>query len=273
MEQRDDAPIPARPRRSRSRPWPWRPVWAGPSSDFCNGFAGGWVLEAVLASTLIAFRGLHDRVRAVAAALDRDLEKARAAVAHIVGRDPARLDAPGVARAAAESLAENFSDGVVAPMFWFALLGLPGLCVYKAINTLDSMIGHRNPRFERFGKAAARLDDAVNWVPARLAGLLLVAAAGLLPEASARGRLAGRLARREPTPLAQRRLAGGGAGRRARVRTRGPARLSRRPGRRRLDGRCGRAELNAADLRASLRLYLVAGGLIAGLLAAAWLAL
>ncbi|MCH8154285.1 MAG: cobalamin biosynthesis protein CobD, partial [Proteobacteria bacterium] len=131
----------------------------------CNGFLGGWVLEAVLASTLIAFRGLHDHVRAVAEALDLGLEDARAKVAHIVGRDPARLDRAGVARAATESLAENFSDGVVAPLFWFALFGLGGLCAYKAVNTLDSMIGYRSARFEAFGKAAARLDDALNWVP------------------------------------------------------------------------------------------------------------
>ncbi len=238
----------------------------------CNGFTGGWVLEAALASTLIAFRGLHDRVRAVAAALDRDLERARAAVAHIVGRDPARLDAPGVARAAAESLAENFSDGVVAPMFWFALFGLPGLCAYKAANTLDSMIGHRNPRFERFGKAAARLDDAVNWIPARLAGLLLVAAAGLLPEASAPGawRAAWRDASQHRSPNAgwqEAALAGalGFALAGPRDYPDGPVDDAWMGG--------GRAELNGADLRASLRLYLAAGGLIGGLLAAAWLAL
>jgi len=238
----------------------------------CTALPGGWVLEAVLASTLIAFRGLYDRVRAVAEALDLGLEEARAAVAHIVGRDPLRLDAPGVARAAAESLAENFSDGVVAPLFWFALLGLPGLCAYKAVNTLDSMIGHRNPRFERFGKAAARLDDAVNWVPARLAGLLLVAAAGLLPEASAPGawRAAWREASQHRSPNAgwqEAALAGalGFALAGPRDYPDGPVDDAWMGG--------GRAERNAADLRASLRLYLVAGGLIAGLLATAWLAL
>ncbi len=236
---------------------------------------GGWILEAVLASTLIAFRGLHDHVRAVAEALDLGLDRirdARAAVAHIVGRDPARLDAPGVARAAAESLAENFSDGVVAPLFWFALLGLPGLCAYKAVNTLDSMIGQRNPRFEHFGKAAARLDDAVNWVPARLAGLLLVAAAALLPEASARGawRTAWRDARQHRSPNAgwQEAALAGALG----FALAGPREYP--------DGKVvdawmgdGRAALDAADLRAGLRLYRVAGALIAGLLAAAWLAL
>ncbi len=145
----------------------------------------GWVVEGLLASTLLAFRGLYDAVRAVARGLAESLEAGRAAVGEIVGRDPASLDAAGVARAAAESAAENFSDGFVAPLFWFLLLGLPGLFAYKAVNTLDSMIGHRNARYEAFGKLAARLDDAVNLVPARLAGLILVAAAALLPGASA----------------------------------------------------------------------------------------
>jgi adenosylcobinamide-phosphate synthase len=238
----------------------------------CTAFPGGWVLEAVLASTLIAFRGLHDHVRAVAEALDLGLAEARAAVAHIVGRDPARLDAPGVARAAAESLAENFSDGVVAPLFWFAILGLPGLCACKAVNTLDSMIGQRNPRYEHFGKAAARLDDAVNWVPARLAGLLLVAAAPFLPEASARG--AWRAVRRDagqhrsPNAGWQEAALAGALG----FRLAGPREYP--------DGKVadawmgdGRAALDAADLRAGLRLYRAAGALIAGLLAVAWLAL
>src|ERR1700754_284648 len=97
----------------------------------------------------------------------------------IVGRDPDQLDEAGVCRAAIESCAENFSDGVVAPVFWLALLGLPGLLAYKAINTADSMIGHRSERFEAFGWAAARLDDAVNLVPARLAGVLLAFVAPL----------------------------------------------------------------------------------------------
>ncbi len=108
----------------------------------------------------------------------------RAAVSHIVGRDPARLDAHGVARAAIESLAENFSDGVVAPVFWYLLLGLPGLFAYKMANTLDSMIGHRSPRYRAFGWAAARFDDLLNLVPARLSGLLLTGAALFANEAT-----------------------------------------------------------------------------------------
>lgn len=135
-------------------------------------FSGGWIIEALLASSLIAFRSLHDHVRAVANGLERSLEDGRMAVSHIVGRDPQSLDQAGIARAAAESTAENFSDGLVAPVFWFAAFGLAGLCAYKTVNTLDSMIGYRSERHEAFGKAAARLDDALNWVPARLAGLL-----------------------------------------------------------------------------------------------------
>lgn len=150
-----------------------------------SGLPFGWIAEGLLASSLLAFRGLYDAVRRVARGLDESLEAGRAAVSDIVGRDPASLDAAGVARAAAESAAENFSDGFVAPVFWFLLLGLPGLLAYKAVNTLDSMIGHRNARYEAFGKAAARLDDAVNFLPARLAGLLLVLAALVLPSASA----------------------------------------------------------------------------------------
>ncbi len=150
-----------------------------------TGLSYGWIAEALLASTLIAGRGLYDHVRAVARGLDRGLDEGRAAVARIVGRDPDSLDEAGVARAAVESAAENFSDAVVAPVFWFALFGLGGLAAYKALNTLDSMIGHRDARHEAFGKAAARLDDAANWVPARLSGGLLVLAAALLPGARA----------------------------------------------------------------------------------------
>ncbi|MBE7638135.1 cobalamin biosynthesis protein CobD [Sneathiella sp. P13V-1] len=146
----------------------------------------GFVLEILLASSLIACRGLYDAVRAVQKGLDVSLDKGRAAVSQIVGRDPESLDESGVTRAAIESLAENFSDGTVAPIFWFALFGLPGLIGYKAINTLDSMIGHRNDRYEYFGKFAARLDDAANYIPARLTGLLIAVAAVLLPGASSR---------------------------------------------------------------------------------------
>jgi adenosylcobinamide-phosphate synthase len=111
------------------------------------------------------------------------LEAGRKAVAHIVGRDVRRLDAHGVARAAIESCAENYSDAVVAPTFWYVLFGFPGLLVYKAVNTTDSMIGYRSPRYRAFGMAAARTDDAANFLPARLAGVFLCTAALFVPTA------------------------------------------------------------------------------------------
>lgn len=146
----------------------------------------GVVLLALLASSLIAQRSLAAHVLAVAEALEQSEAQGRAAVAMIVGRDVAALDEAGIARAAIESLAENFSDGVVAPIFWMALGGVPAAAAYKAINTADSMIGHRNERYVDFGRAAARLDDWVNWPAAKLSALLLAAAALLMPGASAR---------------------------------------------------------------------------------------
>ena len=143
-----------------------------------GGWAG-WLMAGLLAWPFIAFRSLADHVLAVAHPLAAgDPGGARAAVAMIVGRDPERLDEAGVTRAALESLAENASDGVVAPLFWGAVFGLPGLVGYKAINTLDSMIGHRTPRHEAFGWAAARIDDLANLIPARLTGLLIAAVSG-----------------------------------------------------------------------------------------------
>ncbi|MEL7464811.1 MAG: adenosylcobinamide-phosphate synthase CbiB [Pseudomonadota bacterium] len=133
----------------------------------------GLVIGGVVAWPWIAARSLYDHVAAVAAPLKSgDLPAARAVVSMIVGRDPALLDEAGVARAATESLAENASDGVVAPLFWGVVAGLPGLVLYKAVNTMDSMIGHRSARYEDFGKIAARLDDFLNLLPARLTGLL-----------------------------------------------------------------------------------------------------
>jgi adenosylcobinamide-phosphate synthase len=136
------------------------------------------VFEAFIIAVLVAQRSLYEHVAAVATGLaGGGLDGGREAVRHIVGRDPMSLDAHGVARAALESLAENFSDGVVAPVFWYLLLGLPGLFAYKMANTLDSMIGHRTPRYRAFGWAAARLDDVLNAVPAPLSGVLLATAA------------------------------------------------------------------------------------------------
>ncbi|WGD49551.1 adenosylcobinamide-phosphate synthase CbiB [Bradyrhizobium sp. CB1650] len=140
--------------------------------------SAGWiqiVLVGVLAWPLVALRSLGDHVAAVADPLRTgDIAGARAAVSRIVGRDPAALDEAGIARAAIESLAENASDGIVAPVLWGALFGLPGIFGYKAINTLDSMIGHRSERHEAFGWAAARIDDVANFIPARLTGFLFV---------------------------------------------------------------------------------------------------
>ena len=147
----------------------------------------GTIATAFLASTLLAQRSLWQHVSAVATGLNAGLAEGRKAVAQIVGRDPDALDEAGVARAAIESLAENFSDAVVAPAFWVAILGLPGGAAYKAANTADSMIGHRTPRHEEFGWAAARFDDLINLPASRLAAAFLCVAAFLLPGASARG--------------------------------------------------------------------------------------
>ncbi|MDF1731540.1 MAG: adenosylcobinamide-phosphate synthase CbiB [Minwuia sp.] len=141
----------------------------------------GGLLAMLGAAILLAQRSLASHVIAVADAMEVSLPEARAAVARIVGRDPESLDEAGVARAAIESAAENFSDGVVAPAFWFAIAGLPGIMVYKLVNTADSMIGHRTPRHEAFGWAAARLDDLMNLIPARLTALLFLTVA-MMPE-------------------------------------------------------------------------------------------
>lgn len=138
----------------------------------------GGALEMLLASSLLASRSLYTHVAAIAAPLQAgNLALAREKVSMIVGRDPSRLDAPAISRAALESLAENASDGVIAPLFWGAIFGLPGIAVYKAVNTLDSMIGHRSERYAAFGGFAARLDDVANFIPARLTGLLIAAPA------------------------------------------------------------------------------------------------
>lgn len=137
------------------------------------------LIEILLAAILLAQNSLVSHVSAVASALQQGgLPAGRKAVALIVGRDPEALDENGVIRSAIESLAENFSDGVVAPAFWFLLFGLPGIMVYKMANTLDSMIAYRNPRYLEFGWAAARLDDLMNWIPARLSGALICLAHG-----------------------------------------------------------------------------------------------
>ena len=159
----------------------------------------------ILASALLAQRSLDAHVFEVATALDKEgLSSGRRAVAMIVGRDPDRLDQPGVARAAIESLSENFSDGVAAPLFWLVVAGLPGILIYKAINTADSMIGHLSERHRAFGWAAARFDDLINLPASRLSALWLLLAAGIIPGASVRGawRAVWRDARKHRSPNA-----------------------------------------------------------------------
>ena len=173
--------------RSFSSPRSPRPS-ASPSSTLFALIPYGWIGTVIVAAILLAGRSLYDHVRAVRLAFAAGgLDAARAAVSRIVGRDPASLDEAGVCRAAIESTAENFSDAVVAPALWFALLGLPGMLAYKAINTANSMIGHLSPRYEQFGWASARLDDLVNLPASRLAGMLIALAApvagGSIPEA------------------------------------------------------------------------------------------
>ncbi|MDV3458948.1 adenosylcobinamide-phosphate synthase CbiB [Sphingomonas sp. HF-S4] len=208
----------------------------------------GWLAVAALAWPALAQRSLFDHVRPVATALSAgDLLAARNAVAKIVGRDTAALDEAGVARAAIESLAESFCDGVVAPLFWLLLAGLPGVWIYKAVNTADSMIGHREERWRAFGWAAARSDDVLNWVPARLSGILLcIAGAG-------GWRILWRDARAHASPNAgwPEAAMAGALG----LRLAGPIAY---------DGAMhakpwigdGRADANAADIRRALRVYL-----------------
>lgn len=135
----------------------------------------GWIVEALLATSLIAQKSMRDHVMDVYRAFGNSLPAARQSVAMIVGRDPSQLDESGVSKAALESLAENTSDGIVAPIFWFALLGLPGIAVYKAVNTADSMIGHKSEKYLHFGWASARFDDLINLPASRLTGILFAA--------------------------------------------------------------------------------------------------
>ncbi len=210
---------------------------------------------ALLASTLLAQRSLYEHVATVAEGLENGgLPGGRKAVSMIVGRDPESLDEAGVARAAIESLSENFSDGIVAPAFWLGAGGLPGGALYKAINTADSMIGHKSPRYLAFGWAAARLDDLVNLPASRLTALLLIVAAALdrQADASAAWRAVRRDARRHRSPNAgwpEAAMAGALGLRLAGPRVYGAVRVE--------DGWMGdgRAEATAADIRRALALY------------------
>jgi len=218
----------------------------------------GTILCAVLASSLLAQRSLHDHVEAVATALEREgVVGGRKAVSMIVGRDTSELDEPAISRAAIESLAENFSDGIVAPLFWMVVAGLPGALAYKAINTADSMIGHKSDRYRAFGWASARLDDYVNLPASRLAALWLVLAASLRPGLSPARALAAvrRDARHHRSPNAgwPESAMAGALG----IRLAGP----RVYGGVKVDDRWmgeGRSDLTAADIRAALRLYRLA---------------
>lgn len=226
----------------------------------------GLLLSALAASTLLAQKSLRDHVAAVADALEREgLPGGRREVARIVGRDPERLDVSGVSRAAIESLAENFSDGIVAPAFWLAALGLPGGAAYKAANTADSMIGHRTPRHEAFGWAAARFDDLINLPASRLTALLLVAAAALSRDADAAAawRAVFRDAKKHRSPNAgwpEAAMAGALGLALAGPRTYGGIVVQDA-----FMGDGGRREATAADIRRSLRLFAVADGLLIGL--------
>ncbi len=147
----------------------------------------GWVLEALIATSLLCQKELGQRVQEVADGLDTDVQQGRDAVAHLVGRDTKTLDESEVSKAAIETLAENTSDGIIAPAFWMMIGGLPGAALYKAINTCDSMVGYHNARYGAFGWASAKLDDLVNLVPARLTGLLFTLATfSISPKRAAR---------------------------------------------------------------------------------------
>ena len=221
---------------------------------------------ALLASSLLAQRSLHDHVEAVADALVKSVEQGRETVAMIVGRDTKELDEAGVCRAAIESLAESFCDGIAAPIFWIAVAGLPGGIAYKAINTADSMIGHKTSRYIDFGWAAARTDDVATWPAARLAALWLALGAFFVPGASPRRALtiAWRDAAKHDSPNAgwPEAAMAGALG----LRLMGP---------RRYEGELadhdwmgdGRFALKAADIRTALQLYRAACSVQLGVLA------
>ena len=226
----------------------------------------GWFIELALIFTLLAGRSLHDHVKAVALGLNESTEAGRQAVRHIVGRDPSFLDDHGVARAAIESAAENFSDGVIAPVFYYLLFGLPGLCIYKAVNTMDSMIGYKNTRYAAFGFTAAKLDDALNILPSRLAGLFIVVAAFFTPTANpiAAWRIMWRDAGKHGSPTAgwtEAPMAGA-----LNIALAGPRKYAGRV----IDGAWigdGTAQVGATDIRRALKLYIVANLVIVGVVA------
>jgi adenosylcobinamide-phosphate synthase len=231
----------------------------------------GWIVLVLASSSLLAQRSLETHVRAVAEALERNgLPGGRLAVSKIVGRDPEGLDEAGVSRAAIESLAENFADGVVAPAFWMAVAGLPGAAVYKAANTADSMIGHRTSRHAAFGWAAARFDDAINLPASRLTALFLVVGAfavGASAKDAARAVMEDASKHRSPNAGWPEAAMAGALG----LSLAGP----RVYGGILVEDACmghGRREATAADIRRALRLYRAARGVPWAVLAAIILA-
>jgi adenosylcobinamide-phosphate synthase len=218
------------------------------------------ILCGVLASTLLAQRSLDEHVLAVAKGLETEgLAGGRRAVAHIVGRETQGLDEAAICRAAIESLAENFSDGVVAPLFWMVVAGLPGALAYKAVNTADSMIGHRTERYEAFGWASARFDDLVNLPASRLSALWLALAA--IPLGLSPGAALGTIRRdashhRSPNAGWPEAAMAGALG----IRLSGPRVYDGVPVEERWVGE-GRSQLTAKDVRAALKLYRTACGL------------
>lgn len=223
----------------------------------------GFFVAIALGTTLLAQKSLAQHVEAVAKALDTGgLAAGREAVSKIVGRDPETLDRAAVGRAAIESLAENFSDGVVAPAFWMAIGGLGGGAAYKAANTADSMIGHRTPRHEAFGWAAARLDDLINLPASRLTALLIVAAAALLPSMDAKGawRAVWRDAKKHRSPNAgwPEAAMAGALG----IALAGPRSYGGVMGDFAYMGEGGRRDVTAADIRRALRLFWLADTLL-----------
>jgi adenosylcobinamide-phosphate synthase len=235
-------------------------ILEGVLSYLLHGFLA-LLVAAVIGSTMLAQRSLHAHVAAVASALEKDgIEAARHAVSQIVGRDTRALDEPAISRAAIESLAENFSDGVVAPLFWMTVAGLPGAFAYKAINTADSMIGHKTPRHLAFGWASARLDDLVNLPASRLSAVWLAGAAALLPDASV-GEAMATVRRdagyhRSPNAGWPEAAMAGALG----IRLSGPRIYNGVPVEERWVGE-GRADIGARDIRRALELYNAACGL------------
>lgn len=229
-------------------------------------FPSGLLIVAILATSLLSQKSLAEHVEAVADALDNGgLAVGRVAVSRIVGRDPDQLDRAGVCRAAIESLAENFSDGIVAPAFWLGVGGLPGGVAYKAANTADSMIGHRTPRHEAFGWAAARFDDLINLPASRLTALLIVLAAFLVKDADAGNawRTVWRDAKRHRSPNAgwpEAAMAGALGLALAGPRVYGGVMVDDV-----FMGEGGRRDVESADIRRALKLYRVADFLLIGL--------